>query len=486
MADNTWLLALQGMDPNGDPGLYKYQMDWLRQRVPPEEWTAAVQSGYITPDGAPLNIPKLNLPQGDGGQWQSASKTYGSNNLDETYGWKPTSQTYNDPNYGAYNYYGKPDTIDKKFWQIAPFLPAAVFAAGTAPVWAGAAGAAGAETGAGAAAGFGSGGSGSIAGFAPAAGAAGAAGTAGAVGGGAGLDAMATGAATGGAVGGGGGILSTLGGAGGLGSLGGGALSALGSLGSAAIGALASNAAAKTQANAANAASDLAREQWLQGRADQKPFYDTGVAANNQLAHLLGIGGDPNSPGYGSANKPFDYNAMTADPGYAFRLEQGNKAMDSGAAARGGLISGNALKAGQRYGQKMGSQEYQSAFDRYQINRSNLLNPLQSLTGAAQTSANVMGSQGQNYATTAGNAGMAAGNARASGYMGGANALAGGVGQYLNYQNNQDLLNYYKSRGNPYGGGYGGGNPYGGYGGGNALSPYSDPFGGNNEGPGFQ
>jgi hypothetical protein len=36
---------------------------------------------------------------------------------------------------------------------------------------------------------------------------------------------------------------------------------------------------------------------------------------------------------------------------------------------------------------------------------------------------------------------LGAGSARASGYMGGANALTGALGSYLNYNQNQQLLN---------------------------------------------
>jgi len=39
---------------------------------------------------------------------------------------------------------------------------------------------------------------------------------------------------------------------------------------------------------------------------------------------------------------------------------------------------------------------------------------------------------------------IGAGNARASGYMGATNALAGGVGQYLNYRQNQQLMDLYR------------------------------------------
>ena len=120
-----------------------------------------------------------------------------------------------------------------------------------------------------------------------------------------------------------------------------------------------------------------------------------------------------------------------------FRLSEGQKALDRQSAARGGLMSGGALKAAARYGQEMGSAEYLNAFNRYQAENMARLNPLQSLTGMAQTSTGQLGQAGQTYATNVGEAGAAAAQARASGYMGGVNALTQGLGQYINYGQNQ-------------------------------------------------
>jgi hypothetical protein len=195
-------------------------------------------------------------------------------------------------------------------------------------------------------------------------------------------------------------------------------------VGTALIGANASSKAARTQADAANRAADLQREQFERQVELQAPFREAGVRALPELEAA-------------SRYTPFGMSQFQADPGYAFRLSEGQKALDRSAAARGGLISGGALKAAQRFGQEMGSQEYTNAFNRYQTERGARLNPLQSLAGMSQTATNQLGAAGQNYATNAGNAFGAAGQAQASGYMGVANAIGGGVGQYMNYQQNQ-------------------------------------------------
>lgn len=147
------------------------------------------------------------------------------------------------------------------------------------------------------------------------------------------------------------------------------------------------------------------------------------------------------SPEFGKYARDFSMSDFEADPGYAFRMQEGLKALDRQAAARGGLISGGALKAAQRYGQEAASQEYTNAFNRYQVNRANQLQPLQSLMGSSQTAANTLTGAAGQYGQTAGEAYMGAGNARASGYMGGANALAGAIGQGLNAYQNQQFLN---------------------------------------------
>jgi hypothetical protein len=146
------------------------------------------------------------------------------------------------------------------------------------------------------------------------------------------------------------------------------------------------------------------------------------------------------SPDFGKYTRDFGMQDFQQDPGYAFRMSEGLKALDRQAAARGGLISGAALKAATRYGQDKASDEYMNAFNRYQTNRANQLNPLQSLAGQALSSANTIGTAGQNYANQAGEAYQGIGNARASGYMGGANALAGALNQGINaYGYNQRM-----------------------------------------------
>jgi hypothetical protein len=218
-------------------------------------------------------------------------------------------------------------------------------------------------------------------------------------------------------------------------------------IGSAILGASASNRASKSQAGAADRAAtlqkdvadqrvELEREQFNRQLELQAPFREAGLNALNKLAPLA------------SEYTPFGMSQFQQDPGYAFRLSEGMKTLERGAAARGGLLSGATMKGLQRYGQDMASQEYQNAFNRYGIERERRLNPLQSLAGVGQTSAQQVGAAGQSmtsgignalnaYGQGAGEAMGAAAQARASGYVGGANSLTGALGQYMNYNQQQ-------------------------------------------------
>ena len=234
-------------------------------------------------------------------------------------------------------------------------------------------------------------------------------------------------------------------------------------VGSALIGSSSSRRAASTQAESADRAGALQREQFERQVELQEPFRQVGLRALNKLE--------------GAADyTPFGMEQFQADPGYAFRMSEGMKGVERSAAARGGLLSGATLKGIQRYGQDLGSQEYTNAFNRYQTERNARLNPLQSLAGIGQTSTNQLVAGGQNYANAAGEAIGAAGQARASGYMGSANSLSGALGQYMNYNQQQqqnDMFNrMITQRNNNRAGIYGSVGSGGGYGGG--VTNFSD------------
>jgi len=188
------------------------------------------------------------------------------------------------------------------------------------------------------------------------------------------------------------------------------------------MGANASRKAAKSQAQAAEADRKLKEEQYWDQVNRQEPFRQAGLTTQAELLRRMGLGGDSNSAGYGNLLRDFSQEDFQADPGYAFRLQEGLKGMDRQAAARGGLISGGALKAAQRYGQNMASNEYQNAYNRYNQNRNLNYNMLTGQQAVGQGATAAQNAASQNYATGAGQAIQNAGDARASGYIGAANA----------------------------------------------------------------
>jgi len=211
------------------------------------------------------------------------------------------------------------------------------------------------------------------------------------------------------------------------------------------IGADAAGDAADTQAAAADRSAQLQYKMWQEQQALQKPWRDAGENALTRLTAGTQAGGE--------FVRPFRMSDYEEDPGYQFRLSEGLKSLDRTAAARGGLISGSALKAAQRFGQQTASDEFQNAFNRYQANRSNALNPLQSLAGIGQTSTNALGQAASQYGANVGNLITGAGAAQAAGQVGAANAWGSGISQGMSaYQNNQLMNRMFPQSG---GGGYG-------------------------------
>lgn len=199
-------------------------------------------------------------------------------------------------------------------------------------------------------------------------------------------------------------------------------------VGSAVIGGISANKAAGTQAAAADNAA-AGQERMFERQVElSEPWRKAGEQALNKLIPLTDY-------------TPFSMAQFQADPGYGFRMSEGMKALERSAAARGGLLSGATLKGIQRFGQDLGSQEYQNAFNRYQAERQARLAPLQSLAGVGQTTAQQIGEAGMRTAANVGETLTSGAAARASGYVGGANALTQGLGTYLNYSQGQNMLN---------------------------------------------
>ena len=236
-------------------------------------------------------------------------------------------------------------------------------------------------------------------------------------------------------------------------------------VGSALIGSQGAKSAASTQSDAASQAAAiqaqsadkslaLQREMYNQQVALQEPYRQAGLTGQNRLMELMGLGGNKGAAGYGQYAKDFSMADYQADPGYAFRLSEGMKQLGSQARAGGGAVSGRTMMGAQNYAQGLASQEYGNAYNRYQQNRTNQLQPLGNLMSSGQSAASNQGSAAGAYGANAGNLMTSAGNAMAggitsagqaigAGQLGAANTLAGGLGTAASaYQNQMNFNNW--------------------------------------------
>lgn len=191
-------------------------------------------------------------------------------------------------------------------------------------------------------------------------------------------------------------------------------------LGSAVIGGAAASRGASKAARAQQQAAQTAaatEERMLERQlAETAPFRQLSLEQLNRLAALYGP--------EGAYTRAPSAEEVQMDPGYGFRLAEGQKALERRLAAGGRMFSGGALKAGTQYGQEMASQEYANAFARARQQRADVTNALLGIGGygpsLASSAASAIGQTGSNLA----NIQMGAGQARASGYLGQANALS--------------------------------------------------------------
>ena len=219
--------------------------------------------------------------------------------------------------------------------------------------------------------------------------------------------------------------------------------------GSALIGAGASVLSGKAAAKASGKASAqqiaLHREQDAEakrieerGYADLAPYRDQGVKSLGQLTTGTADGGE--------FNRNFTLADFNKDPGYDFRQGEGMKGVERSAAARGGILSGGALKAIARYNSDFASGEYGKAYDRFNNDNTTRFNRLSALAGTGQTSVN-SGNQGgqdltRNLQIGVNNINDSIGNAaaaRASSYVNTGNAIGSAAGQIGNYFAMKDL-----------------------------------------------
>lgn len=180
--------------------------------------------------------------------------------------------------------------------------------------------------------------------------------------------------------------------------------------------------AAKIQADASTKAAEIQAQAQKEALAQQQGQYDTSLkylneqdiynksitqqnqanyqpyigAGQQALGSLTSATQDPNS----WLNKTFGQQDLTQDDGYQFRLSQGQDAVNSSLAAKGGLLSGAAVKATTAFNQGMASDEYNNAYQRFTNDRNNRYAQLNNLVGTGLAGAS--GFAGGSPASTTG------------------------------------------------------------------------------------
>lgn len=207
----------------------------------------------------------------------------------------------------------------------------------------------------------------------------------------------------------------------------------------------AQNAQALEKTNQTNALNTQAQATSTNA-AQEQPYVAAGATSVNNLA---AIANNPNSTTYGQTFSAPTLEQAEQMPGYQFQLQQGTQAIDQNAAANGTLMSGNTGKALQNYGQGLAQtdynnlynqalQTYQQNYNQWNTAQQQQFGELGTVAGMGQTAVGQQGQLGQAGAQNAAGIDLTGGQqqaqqinnaaaARASGYLGQANAYNSGI-----------------------------------------------------------
>lgn len=157
------------------------------------------------------------------------------------------------------------------------------------------------------------------------------------------------------------------------------------------------------------------------------------VNAELQRQQAAQAASQPKGSDFGSLMRRFGLSDFQTDPGYQFRLSEGEKGINRSLAARGGLLSGAAIKEASRFNQDTASGEFDRAYGRFNNDQTNQFNRLAGVAGIGQQAQGVVSQVGANTATN--NAGIiqGIGNAQAAGTVGRSNALTNAIDSLNQY-----------------------------------------------------
>lgn len=178
-------------------------------------------------------------------------------------------------------------------------------------------------------------------------------------------------------------------------------------------------------------------DQWIERIVSEQP---QGQGQTQQGQQAQGV--NTNAP----LLRQFTKADFEESPSYQFNLNEGMKAINKGAAARGRFYAPATLQDIGRYSQGLASNEFQNSMNNFYGFQDRMFNRLNTLSGSGQNAAVMQGGFGENSAKQIGSNIVGAGNAQAAGQIGQANAFTGAIGQGTNayftnrYLNNQDEM----------------------------------------------
>lgn len=161
-------------------------------------------------------------------------------------------------------------------------------------------------------------------------------------------------------------------------------------------------------------------------------------ALNAAVAEQMAAQGEV-PEGYGSLLEKFSLDKFEEDPGYQFRQEEANKALERSMAAQGvtlggagfGDINPSVYRAMEEVNQGLASQEYSNAYNRYTQDQLNTFNMLMGASGQGAGVTGQMVQSGSDYATNVGNLGTSLASAQMNAQLQNQSSGGGMFGQLL-------------------------------------------------------
>lgn len=148
--------------------------------------------------------------------------------------------------------------------------------------------------------------------------------------------------------------------------------------------------AAKRAQQSTDSANQMQQDQYYQTREDNMPLMDLRNALLPRIQELA------------QQDSGITPQEVMSDPGYKFGMDQGMRALQGSAAARGGLYSGATMKALNRYGTDYATTKFGDVFNRKQTALGNNFNRVMGAAGMGQAGVQQTQQAGSNYANNVG------------------------------------------------------------------------------------